>query len=100
VDKEAWNQLREAYAEAWQHRASSGDADDEVLLPSLERFQVDLTWSAPGPGRDMLLDCWHASVEPHRLRRALVAKVPSLVRCVLRPEPTNRSGAKSPPATV
>ena len=85
MDKEGWNRLRDAYADAWRHRVSSGDAGDEVLLTALERFEVDPTWSAPGPGQDMLLDCWHASVEPRRLRRALVAKVPSLVGAALGP---------------
>jgi hypothetical protein len=85
VAREAWNRLREAYADAWRHRVRSGDAGDGVLLTALERFEVDPTWSGPGAGRDVLLECWHEAVEPRRLRRALMGKVPSLVGAALAP---------------
>jgi hypothetical protein len=85
VDKEGWNRLREAYGDAWQHRVTGDETGDEVLLTALQRFEVDPTWSAPGAGRDLLLDCWHKSVEPRRLRRALLAKMPSLVGAALAP---------------
>ena len=85
MDDDGWPQLRDAYAEAWGIRMSTGDSTDDVLMEVFRRRDVEARWVEPGTSHDLLVGFWRKGVPPHRLRRAMLKEIPGLLRAMASP---------------
>lgn len=77
VPNRDFEQLRDAYASAWESRQRTGDDSPATLLEELTRRGLK-PFGKPGPLRDLLLSLWGREVPPAALDREIRRALPGI----------------------
>jgi hypothetical protein len=77
VPNRAFEQLRDAYATAWESRQRTRDDSPATLLEELTRRGLE-AFEKPGPLRDLLLSLWDRAVPPTELDREIRRALPGI----------------------
>lgn len=83
VSDEDLGRLRDAYVAAWETRQQTGDDSPALLVERLAASRLEV-FSAPGPGRDLMLSLWERGVPPEALERELRRAAPGMALTALR----------------
>ena len=83
MSDEDLDRLRDAYVAAWEMRQQTGDDSPALLVERLAASRLEV-FSAPGPGRDLMLSLWERGVPPEALERELRRAAPGMALTALR----------------